>query len=161
MSRVSVDYRSASKQNYIDFCKTHPGIQLSEDKWKNIIYTFNESFRDYILETGDKAKFPHGFGDFSILKKKRNKIKIKDGKEFINLPIDWKKSREKHKRIYLMNYHTEGFFFGWLWFKNASRIKYHDLWYFKPSRVTSRLLAHYLKISNKYQHLYKEWDKAT
>jgi len=155
--RVAVDFRSSSKDNYIDFCKTHPSIIISFDKWKNIIYTFNESFRDYILETGEKAKFPYGFGEFSIVKKKRKKTKIVDGKEIINLPIDWKKSKEKHKRIYLMNYHTEGFFFGWHWFKDTSRVKFHDLWYFKTSRVTSRLLAHYLKISDKYQHLYREW----
>ena len=158
--RVSVDWLSSGVENYKDFCKNHPGIKISSDVWKSIIYGFNESFRDYILETGDKAKFPHGFGDFSINKKKRNGTKIKNGKEYVNLPIDWKKSREKHKVIYQMNYHTEGFFFGWNWFKSTSRVKHADLWYFKPSRVTSRLLAHYLKVSNKYQHMYREWDKA-
>lgn len=161
MPRVAVDFRTASRENYIDFCKSHPSSKISFDKWKNIIYTFNESFRNYILETGDKAKFPYGFGDFSILKRKRNKFKIVDGKEIIDLPIDWPKSRQKHKLIYNMNDHTEGFSFKWLWFKETSRIKYHDLWYFKPSRVTSRLLAHYIKVSDKYQHMYKEWKSVS
>jgi len=43
------------------------------------------------------------------------------------------------KRIYNFNYHTEGFFFGWMWFKESARLKNIDLWYFKASRVTSRL----------------------
>jgi hypothetical protein len=81
------------------------------------------------------------------------------GEEYINLPVDWQKSKEKGKRIYNFNYHTEGYFFGWMWFKQSARFKNSDLWYFKPSRLTSRLLSHYLKTNDKYQHIYNEWKK--
>jgi len=156
--RVAVDWRSSSRENYRIFCKKHPSIKLTYDEWRNILYTFSESFRNYILETGEKAKLPYGFGEFSINKKKRRKLKgLKD--EFVNLPVDWKRSKEKGKKIYNFNYHTEGFFFGWLWFKETIRLKNSDLWYFKPSRTTSRLLAHYIKADEKYQHLYNEWKK--
>ena len=157
--RVKVDWRSSSKDNYNLFCKKHPSTQLTYDVWRNIIYTYNELFKEYILETGDKAKLPYGFGEFSINKKKRRKMKGVDGKEFINLPIDWQKTKQKGKVIYNFNYHTEGYFFGWMWFKPSARFKNSDLWYFKPSRLTSRLLSHYLKTNDKYQHLYKEWKK--
>ena len=157
--RVKIDWRSASKENYNQFCKKHPSIKLSFDEWRQIIYSFTESFREYILETGERARLPVGFGEFSINKKKRRKIKGVDGKEFINLPIDWKKTKEKGKVIYNFNYHTEGFFFGWMWFKDTARLKHLELWYFKPSRLTSRLLSHYLKSNEKYQHLYHEWKK--
>ena len=159
MARVAVDWRSSSKDNYNLFCKKHPAITLTYDEWRNIIYTYNEFFKEYILETGDKAKLPYGFGEFSINKKKRRKIKLADGKEFVNLPIDWQKTKEKGKVIYNFNYHTEGYFFGWMWFKTTARFKNSDLWYFKPSRLTSRLLSHYLKTSDKYQHIYNEWKK--
>jgi nucleoid DNA-binding protein len=156
--RVKVDWRSASVENYKNFCKKHPSIKLTFDEWRNIIYSFNEAFRNYILETGEKAKLPFGFGEFSINKKKRRKKKgLND--EFINLPIDWKKTKEKGKYIYNFNYHTEGFFFGWLWFKETSRLRNTKLWYFKPSRVTSRMLSHYIKTDEKYQHMYHEWKK--
>lgn len=156
--RVKIDWRSASKENYNNFCKKHPSIKLTFDEWRNILYSFNESFKNYILETGDKAKMPFGFGEFSINKKKRRKKKgLND--EFVNLPIDWQKTKEKGKRIYNFNYHTEGYFFGWMWFKDSARLKTTDLWYFKPSRTTSRLLSHYLKTDNKYQHIYREWKK--
>lgn len=155
--RVKVDWRSASKENYNDFCKKNPTINLSFDEWRNISYTFIESFKEYILETGDKAKLPFGFGEFTINKKKRKKTKDYEGKNYINLPIDWKKTKEKGKVIYNFNYHTEGYFFGWLWFKNTARLRNIDLWYFKPSRTTSRLLSHYLKTDDKYQHLYQSW----
>jgi nucleoid DNA-binding protein len=155
--RTKIDWRSSSKDNYREFCKKYPNILLSFDEWRNIIYTFNEAFKQYILETGEKIKLPFGFGEFSIKKKKRRRVSVVDGKEYINLPIDWQKTKEKGKVIYNFNYHTEGFFFGWHWFKQNARFKHSDLWYFKASRTTSRLLSHYIKADDKYQHIYREW----
>ena len=156
--RTKVDWRSSSRDNYKNFCKKNPNINISFDDWKNIVYSFNESFKEYILETGEKARLPHGFGEFSINKKKRRKMKGINN-EFINLPVDWKKTKEKGKIIYNFNYHTEGYFFGWHWFKESTRIKNVKLWYFKPTRTTSRLLSHYINTEDKYQHLYREWKK--
>lgn len=154
--RVKVDWRSASKENYINFCKKNPSIKISFDEWKNIVYSFNESFKNYILETGEKARLPFGFGEFSINKKKRRKKKgLND--EFVNLPVDWQKTKQKGKIIYNFNFHTEGYFFGWIWFKKSTRLKNVNLWYFKPSRTTSRLLSHYIKTNEKYQHIYRQW----
>jgi hypothetical protein len=156
--RVSVEWRSASRENYKDFCAKHPNISLTFDEWKYIIYSFNELFREYILETGDIAKLPGGFGQFSIRKKRRKKQSIMpDGTQFVHLPIDWKKTKEKGKRVYILNYHTEGFFFGWQWFKKTARFKHSDFWNFKPSRVTSRLINEYIQKDNKYQFIYQEW----
>jgi len=94
--RVPVDYRSSSKECYESFCKKHPTIKVTFDKWRSIIYDFNESFKTYILETGHKARLPSGFGEFSIIKKKRKTIKVlPDGREMTNLAIDWKKTKEK------------------------------------------------------------------
>jgi nucleoid DNA-binding protein len=157
--RTKIDWRSSSKENYSNFCKKHPTIKITFDEWRNIIYLYNDNFKNYILETGEKARLPFGFGEFSINKKKRRKLKTVDGKEVVNLPIDWKKTKEKGKRIYNFNYHTEGFFFGWMWFKESTRIRNIDLWYFKPSRATSRLLSHYINIDSKYQNIYCEWKK--
>jgi nucleoid DNA-binding protein len=157
--RTKIDWRSSSKENYNNFCNKNPTVKVTFDQWKNIIYLYNDQFKNYILETGEKARLPFGFGEFSINKKKRKKLKTVDGKEIVNLPIDWKKTKEKGKRIYNFNYHTEGFFFGWMWFKESTRIRNINLWYFKPSRATSRLLSHYIKIDSKYQNIYCEWKK--
>lgn len=157
MSRTKIDWRSSSRENYDKFCNANPTIKLTFDQWRSIIYGFNEGFRDYILETGEKVKFPFGFGDFSINKKIRKKLKGPEGKVYVNLPVDWKKSREANKRIYNFNYHTDGYFFGWMWFKASARFKHADLWYFKPSRTTSRLLCHYITVNDKYQHIYSQW----
>lgn len=159
MPRVAIDYRSASNDSYSSFKKAHPEVKVTLDEWKNILYMFNEEFKTYILETGEKAKLPGGIGEFSINKKKRKQIVVnpETGEEHINLPVDWKKTKEKGKKIYNFNYHTEGFFFGWMWFKKTARFKFSDLWYFKASRVTSRLLAHYIKTDEKYKHQYRQW----
>ena len=157
--RTKIDWRSSSRENYNNFCNKNPTIKITFDQWKNIIYLYNEYFKNYILETGEKARLPFGLGEFSINKKKRRKLKTVDGKEVVNLPVDWKKTKEKGKRIYNFNYHTEGFFFGWMWFKESTRIRNIDLWYFKPSRATSRLLSHYIKTDSKYQNIYCEWKK--
>lgn len=156
--RTKIDYRTASKENYNDFCEKHPNITLSFDEWKYIIYTFNESFREHILETGEKLKLPAGIGEFSIKKRKIPKTKIVDGKEVVNLPIDWKKTREKKKKIYNFNFHTSGYSFGWTWFKRTAIFKHSTLWYFESSRVTGRLINHYLRVSDEYQHKYREWN---
>ena len=142
MPRVHIEWRSSSKENYINFCKKNPNIIITFNEWKNIVYQYNEYFKNYILETGEKARLPFGFGEFSINKKKRKKFKNIKGEEYINLPVDWQRSKVKGKRIYNFNYHTEGYFFGWMWFKQSARFKNSDLWYFKPSRLTSRLLSH-------------------
>lgn len=156
--RVKREYRTSSEESYKSFRKANPLIKVKFTDWKNIIYLFNESFKEHILETGEKIKLPFGFGEFSINKKKRARIRIADdGKEYINLPIDWPKTIEKGKRIYNFNYHTEGYFFGWIWFRDTARFKFPKLWQFKPCRSTSRLLCHYLNIDQKYQHIYQEW----
>lgn len=159
MPRVAIEWRSASRENYSKFCKKNPTIKLTFNEWRTILYAFNESFRTYILETGEKARLPAGFGEFSINKKKRKIRKVHEGKEYINLPIDWQKTKQKGKIIYNFNHHTEGYFFGWMWFKDTARLKNTDLWYFKPCRTTSRLLSHYLKVDTKYQHMYREWKQ--
>jgi nucleoid DNA-binding protein len=155
--RVAYGYRTASTEAYKDFCEKNPEIKLTCDEFKSIIYEFNFMFRDHILETGEKIKMPNGVGEFSIHKKKKKRVKTINGQSFVNLSIDWQKTREKGKRIYNFNFHTEGYFFKWKWFKSTATFKYSDLFYFRPSRVNSRLLSHYLKVDEKYQHTYATW----
>ncbi len=72
--RTKIDWRSSSKENYSNFCKKNSTIKVTFDEWRNIIYQYNEYFKNYILETGEKARLPFGFGEFSINKKKRKKM---------------------------------------------------------------------------------------
>lgn len=156
--RVQYSYRMASRKNYDIFIQENPDEKLSFLEWQNIIYTFNYNFRDHILETGDKAKLPWGIGEFSVTKKKGKSeyTNPETGKTRKILPVDWKKTKEKGKVIYHLNYHTGGYRFKWKWFIYSSRMAKADIFSFKPSRVSSRLLKHYITKQN-YQHIYKEW----
>ena len=161
MPRVQIDYRTASKEVYNKFCLRYPEVKLSFVQWKEVIYTYNYFFRDYILETGDRARLPHGFGTFSISKKKSSKFTIHNGVEYINLPIDWKKTRSAGKRIYNLNTHTDGYRYRWYWFIKDARLYQSDIWVFKPSRSSSRKIAEYInKPSSIYSQLYKQWERS-
>lgn len=156
--RRKVPWRMASKENYIKFCQENPNLKLSFMEWGNIVYTFNYGMRDYALETGEVIKLPWGFGEIVVSKKKRQKFIVDPlGREFINLPIDWPKTLKAGKRVYNLNHHTDGFSFKWKWFRFTGRFRFHKLWNFKPSRVSSRLLAHY--IFKGYGKKYREWYK--
>src|SRR5260221_6291688 len=158
MSRVKVEYRTSSRKVYDKFCLKHPDVKITFDEWKNIIHTFNHLFRDYILETGERGKLPWGLGVFAISKKKIKKLKTYDGKEYVNLPIDWQKSRKAGKRIYNFNTHTDGFRFRWHLFHRECRFHNSDIWNFKPSRDSSRKIAEYLRIPQQ-QEVYKQWQR--
>lgn len=154
--RCKVQYRQTSKANYELFKKEKPELKLSYLDWSNIIYSFNYGMRDYALETGEIVKFPWGLGELVISKKKIKRTKIApNGIEYNNMPIDWAKTRKAGKTIYHLNLHTNGFSFKWKWFPFTARFKYHKLWVFKPSRISSRLITHY--ISQNYQSKYSEW----
>jgi hypothetical protein len=158
MARRAVPYRTASKENYQAFCKDYPGVNLSYLEWSSIIYTGNMAFRDYLLETGERAKLPWGFGEYMVAKKKKKKTKtLPDGTEKMNLSINWKATKELGKKIYHLNHHTEGFNFYWKWDLRTARFYQATAWRFKAARVTSRLINHYVHLPG-YQHLYKEWD---
>lgn len=160
MPRVKVSYRTASKEAYNKFCQLHPNIHLTFEKWKSIIYSYNYLFRDHILETGDRIKLPWGLGGFSISKKKSKKFVVIDGKEHINMAVDWIKTRKAGKKIYHLNAHTDGFRYKWFWFRKDARFHQTSIWVFKPSRVSSRKLAEYLKRPNSfYPQIYKEWER--
>ena len=124
-----------------------------------IIHSFSNYFREHILETGETVKLSGGLGEFTIQKKKSVKIAIINGEPKVALSVDWKKTKEKGKKIYNFNYDTDGYRFRWLWIKRNAMFRNKDFWYFKPSRTTSRLLTHYLRVDNSYQHKYSEWSK--
>lgn len=158
MPRTKISYRTSAKEVYNRFCSVYPDIKISFESWKEIVYTFNYLFRDHILETGDKAKMPWGIGTFSISKKKSKRFIVFEGKEYPNMPIDWPKTLKAGKRIFILNTHTDGYRYKWIWFPKDARFYQSDVWSFKASRITSRKLAEYLKKPNShYPQLYKEW----
>lgn len=158
MPRPIIEYISASKKNYKEFCQNHPNIPISFKTFKDIIYTSNSIYANFVLE-GEKIKLPHGFGSLAINKKKQKyKITIK-GKDKILLAVNWQESRRLGKKIYYTNSHTDGYRYKWYWLKSDVFITDTYIWGFTPSRINSRKLAQLLKQENSpYIHLYREYS---
>jgi hypothetical protein len=166
MPRVKTEFRQVSRENYKEFCEKNPDIDLSFSTFCEIVYKFNYYFRDQILETGDLITYPWGLGNFSIDKKKTKRTNIVNGKEYIILPIDWKKTNAARKenpnakRVFLFNSHSDGYRFKWYWQVKTARFIFSDIFVFKPYRVASRLLAEKIKKPNsEYIDLYKKYNR--
>lgn len=156
MPRVSVDFRTASKEVYKKFCDKFPHINITFDQFKSIVYTYTDIFKNYIMFSGEDAKLPWGLGSFTIVKKRPTVIKNPNtGEERINYPVDWKSTKELNKIIYHLNYHTDGYRFNWVWFRSSAKIYQTDIWSFKPSRETSRELNKHIKSDPVFYQIYQ------
>lgn len=160
--RPKFDFRTTSDENYKQLKKDCPEFKnLKPSTWRDIINNYTEMYKEHALETGDMMDIQGDCGNLTIKKKKRKNHNIdpKTGKLHINLPVDWKKTHELGKKVFIMNYHTDGYHFGWIWFKKTKRmrIKFPTAWTFKAMKATGKLLQHYLTVDQKYQNLYREW----
>lgn len=159
MARYISDFRSASKENYKEFCREHPSIDISFNMFKDIIYKYNEELMKYALETGNKLSLPHGMGPIAIDRRKTKTIYItKEGEEKITLPINWVESKKQGKYVHYFNDRTEGWKFKWMWFKaESTNLKMKDIWCFKPARKWSLALRDSVLSPDKMYYKYTEW----
>lgn len=162
--RPKRDYRSASKEMYEKFCKDNPTIKITFKQYETIIRTWNKKFATYCLDTGDKVMFPFGFGPLAVNRKKTQRyFTDKNGNEHTILPVDWKatlddKENPEHNKVYIMNFHTEGFRFNWFWFKSESKLKINDVWAFQPAKTLKNLLTKYLTDPDTHHYKkYRQW----
>lgn len=161
MPRPRIEYRTTSAEAFRMFKELHPDVNITWMQFNNILRTCNEMIMEHVMESGEKFKLPHGFGEISVHKwKPKRKRKIPDGREINNLPIDWKKTKELGKYVYHLNHHTGGYKCRWVWFPHDARFKNSNVFTFKPNRVPSRKLAQYLKLPNSpYIQIYRQWPK--
>lgn len=162
MSRVKKEYRSNSKQRYQEFLKENniSEKELSFDKFSKNLEVCNWMFIEYALRTGEKISLPYGFGPIVVTKKKYKTFKEKDGKKYVNLKVNWKKTKEVGKKVYHTNEHTDGYNFRWMWFPGEAKLPLSDIYMFKPGRYMSRAINKYLrKDKNNYKDIYLEWGR--
>lgn len=154
------DLRTDSQSAYERFCEANPDVKISKQKWAAVVRGFNESIIDYILETGEKVRLPWGVGALSVSKFKPRRTKIFEGKEYINLAVDWAATKRLGKRTYHLNAHTDGNRFKWYWFRKDCMIDFSPVRFFKPCKSASHKLAAYLKGNpEKYGQMYKPMSK--
>jgi hypothetical protein len=160
MSNRKIDYSTAQKETYLRFCSLNPEIHISFAEYKQIIKAFGMAFRDYLLNTGDRAKLPWGLGSYAVSKKKTKPTVVYNGVEHINLAVDFHKTKLLGKVVYHLNTHTDGYKCKWFWFEQDSRFPDSDIFKFAPERNISRKLAEYLKNPDKrYIDIYNVWAR--
>lgn len=157
--RTKAAFRTDSREQYLDFRKKYPNINIDSKTWRNIVRGYNEGFRDHLLETGEKKQIWPGFWTFAVAKKRVKRTATVDGKQRTLLSVDWKKTKELGKRVYHLNFHTEGYSFYWKCFKESATFRFSYLWYFKSGRDSARSITKKIKENPDTQHLYFEWDK--
>lgn len=139
-----------STNDLYKFYKDRSNDPLSESDFKNIYYELNKNISDLIITKAFEYRLPHRLGYLRI-KKRKLRIKIKDGKIVVNKNmIDWKETldywedtygtRDKmelknipnKKRIYQLNEHTDGDIMSWFWNSSFSPVHNVTVYKFKP-----------------------------
>lgn len=161
MSRRKREYRTDSRENYDRFLSENKLTEkeLPFQKWKKNLHVCNWMFMEYALRTGLQVPLPFGWGSIAVNKKKLKTYKEYDGKQYINLRVDWAKTRKVGKRIFHTNEHSDGFNFKWYWSYKDASIHLAELYKFKPARYASRAIAKYVKKAPHYKEQYLEWTK--
>ena len=112
---------------------------IPKAEYIKICAEFNESLIDRLLERGISVKFPGRFGRLKVVKFKT------DYSKKYKIPVDWKKTAELGKKIYILNEHTDGFIYKIKWERNS--VFNQSFYNFIPTRTKNRRLAE--KITNK------------
>lgn len=114
--------------------------RLNREEFRAALSAFNKKVIDEIIFNN----FEFSILNMGVLSLRKTKVeKFKDGKVNKRLGIDWVKTKEYKKVIYLVNEHTDGYkyFFNFKPF-NYKNKKYYT---FKASRNNNRYLAKILK----------------
>ncbi len=136
--------------DYYKYYKNNTDNPVSLSVYSKVISIYNNSLIDKVLNDNLEYLIPHIGVKLSIRKDKREP-KIKDGKLYINKPVDWQATNKlwdedpeakKNKiRVRYLNTHTSGYVFRIHCSKFLSRLKNKHFFKFKPSRKFQRSLA--------------------
>lgn len=158
MPRPQRDFRLASDLTYKAYKEAYPNSQIDKKTFLKIIRRYNESIIEYCIDTGRMAILPRGFGQIFVKKKKQGNYFLDErGNKKVALAVDWKLSKEYGKKIYLQNFHTEGYRFRFIW-RVGSRLTLGKYWRLQMARTASRLLAKRIKEDpQRSLNVYHEW----
>lgn len=161
--RVKREYSTHSKANYERFLKEHKLTEqdISFEKFVKNLKVCNWMFIEYALRTGQKVQLPFGFGCLAINKRKPKRYVEFNGKRYLNLRVDWAKTKQVGKKVYHTNDHTDGYSYKWMWFPKDAKFHLSELYVFKATRLASRAINKYIRKPNSiYKDLYLEWLKS-
>lgn len=120
-------------------------VKLNRSDFRSVLKLFNKKLIEEMIFNNFEFRIPR----LGILSLKKIKVEtFKDGQINKKLPIDWVKTKQFKKTIYILNEHTDGhsYYFDFIPFK----FKNNRYYKFKPSRSLNRYLAKILKNPDVY-----------
>lgn len=145
--RNGTRYNPANKETWGKFKELH-NIDISYEKWLNIINKGNEFYAKQIVNNTTGVKFPEYLGHAGV-----TQYKLKTGVRM----IDWNKSKEVGSRVYHTNFHSEGCFARIVWIiDTASSCRYLGAYKLKADRKMQRMIAPLMREGKVYNKLNSE-----
>ena len=149
-SKIKVDYRMP---DYYKFYKKNLENPVDKHKYKQVIEDFNLELQDLLLFKGVTYKMP-GLNFELVLKKSKRTSKVKDGKLYTNIPINWVATRkmwEEHpetknnRYVRYNNSHSNNYVFKIYLKKFKSAFKFRSLYKFDIVRQFKRKIGKEIK----------------
>jgi hypothetical protein len=134
---------------YLDYIKDKSEdskYYVTAKQFDNMCKDFYTAIMNYILEEAGTFEMPHRIGEVRIIKRKR-KFTRKE-----SLAIDWKLTQEYGKYIYLLNEHSKGYRYSFMWHKYNDAFKNKFLYRLVMIRQNKRKLAKMIK-SGDYDYM--------
>lgn len=145
--QVGPRYNPINKQTWETF-KLESSIDISYDKWVEIIRACNLQYATQVTNNAMGVKFPEAMGHLGT-----TRYKAKAGTR----RVDWKKSKELGTRVYHTNFHSEGYETRIVWLTDPmSSCKYLSIYKLVPDRALSRAAARLTKEGKVYNTLNHE-----
>ncbi len=94
---------------------------------------------EFVIKNSGTLALPHRCG---LIRVKKRKIQLKNKN---SLRVDWHLTKQKGKRIFHLNQHTNGFAYHFYWDKSKAIVKNKSQYRFRVARQYARFLTTLLK----------------
>lgn len=172
--KYKTDYKTKDIYNF--YKKNHNNVVESQ-LWRTIVEEYSNEIIHSIIYDHIIFNLPYRLGKIRILKKKTKIDITEDGKvNTTRLAADWKKTKilwekkypdktaseikaipiEEKGMVYILNEHTNGYRFRFLWDKTSSNVKNQNYYMFKPTRKSNREITKAIATDTQLQFYYFE-----
>ena len=131
VSKMYDSYLAQNPEGTYDYVDKKMYVRIVEDYCKHLA--------DSIVDGGEIVKLPYNKGPIGIFKWLSKSTKLSKA------PVDWVKSKELGKKVYLTNAHSNGYVYKFFWDKGLRQKTLLSFYKFKACRALTRRLAEVIK----------------
>lgn len=112
---------------------------IKREDYVELVNEYCKYLSECIVDNGGIVKLPYNKGTLGVYKW------LSRSKNPKRTPIDWVKSKELGKRVYLTNSHSNGYLYRFMWNKGMRYKTLLSFYKFRPARELARRLAYIVK----------------